>query len=77
MLPAVTDIMQTREYAEFADRVLASHGRAYQQYALDISPAMRQNAGRDASLLEPAVWHCSMRAPRHDGQTDSREVCSN
>ena len=41
-LPAVTDIMQTREYAKFADRVLASHDRAYQQYALDISPAMRQ-----------------------------------
>jgi len=34
MLPAVTNIMQTREYAEFADRVLASYDRAY---ILDIS----------------------------------------
>jgi len=30
----VTNIMQTREYAEFADRVLASYDRAY---ILDIS----------------------------------------
>ncbi len=39
MLPAVTNIMQTREYAEFADRVLATHDRAY---ILDISPTMRE-----------------------------------
>ena len=58
---AVTDIMQTREYAVFADRVLASHDRAYQQYAADISPVMRE------MLAEmQAVWQCSVRAARHD-----------
>ena len=51
MLPAVTDIMQTREHAEFADRVLACHGRAYQQYALDISPAMRQTLAEMQACL--------------------------
>ena len=37
MLPAVTDIMQTRAYAEFAGSILTCHDRAY---ILDISPAM-------------------------------------
>jgi len=39
-LQAVAAIMQTREYADFADRVLASHDKANQQYAMDVSPAM-------------------------------------
>jgi hypothetical protein len=48
-LPAVTDIMQTRQYAEFADRVLASHGRAY---ILDISPAMRETMAQMQACLK-------------------------
>ncbi len=62
MLPAVTDIMQTREYAEVADRVLASHGRAYQQYALDISPAMRQTLAEMQACLNQ---YCGIAAGGH------------
>ncbi len=39
-LQGVAAIMQTRDYTEFADRVLASHDKANQQYAMDVSPAM-------------------------------------
>lgn len=79
MLPVVTDIMQTRRYAEFADRVLTSHDRAH---ILDTSPAMRETLAEMQACLKQlcgmqrVALHC-MQAPRHDGHTDSKEVCSN
>ena len=58
-LPAVTNIMQTMEYAEFADRVLASCDRAY---ILDISPA----AGEMLAKMQ-ACWKqlCGIAACRY------------
>ena len=58
MLPAVTNIMQTMEYAEFADRVLASYDRAY---ILDISPA----AGEMLAKMQ-ACWKACV-ALQHAG----------
>jgi len=62
MLPAVTNIMQTRDYAEFANRVLASHDRAW-----DISPAMREMLAEMQACLKQlcgiAAWgHPDMMA---------------
>ena len=67
MLPAVTDIMQTREYAGFDDRVLASHDRAY---ILDISPAMTETlaemqACTDGSSIVAAFRPCHLHSILH------------
>jgi hypothetical protein len=59
-LPAVTDIMQTREYAKFADRVLASHDRAY---ILHISPAMRETLAEMQACLNQQCGIASCRHP--------------
>ena len=49
MLPAVTDIMQTRAYAEFAGSILTCHDRAY---ILDISPAMSEKLAELQACLK-------------------------
>ena len=53
---AVTDIMQARQYANFAD-IVVSLRTVYQ-------PSTERNPSRDTGLLETAVWYCSMQAPR-------------
>jgi hypothetical protein len=39
-LPAVTNIIMTQEYLQFAQQVLSSHDRANRQAEMDVSPAM-------------------------------------
>ncbi len=79
-LPAVADIILTREYLQFAQQVMASHDKANKQSDLDVSPAMGDMVTEMQGcfvatelcqqMLDTALWQLCYWRPRSCGADD-------